>query len=108
MVVRPSASTPQPAPRPTPVLTWVAIGLALLSLALIAWTSLQGADTDWWAWALPLLVIANASVGSLHVLRRWPRIEKVFPWVTVVLALWVIVALALYLQERIAAKAAAG
>jgi hypothetical protein len=53
----------------------------------------MGGAIRWTSWALPLLIVANVSASSLGVLRRWPRINRVFPFVSIGVALVIIVAL---------------
>lgn len=84
---------------PAPVVTkvdrrvaWLVIVLATLSLVLLAINAWQDGGAPWWSWALPVLLIVSTSTSTFGLLRRWPRLNRAFPFVLVVVAAAIVVA----------------
>jgi hypothetical protein len=74
-------------------LGWLAVCAAGLALVLVGVELRQGGTVRWTSWALPILIVANVSASIFGVLRPWPRISRLFPFVSIGLALVIIVAL---------------
>jgi hypothetical protein len=79
---------------------WFVVAGAAASLALTIGGRLAGGAVRWTAWALPILVAANASVFLLGGLNRRPRLARLFFVVSLVLAGAVIVSETLALIHR--------
>ena len=79
---------------------WFAIACAAASLALTIATRLAGGSLRWTAWALPILVAANASALMLGGLNRWPRLVRPFFVASLVVASLVVVSEVLVLLHR--------
>ena len=73
---------------------WFAVGLAGVSLALVMVAWAVGGAPHWWALVIPVLLMANLAVTSFRVLRSWPRLEKGYYGVSMVVAITVIIAIA--------------
>ena len=74
-------------------LGWLAVCLAGLALVLVGVELTQGVTVKWTSWALPILIVANVSASTFGVLRPWPRVSRAFSFVSIGLALGIIVAL---------------
>jgi len=78
---------------------WVVIACAAVSFALIVVARFLG-PVRWTAWALPLLITANAAVFFLGALNGRPRLVRPFIVVSMALAIAVIVSEGLLLLHR--------
>ena len=73
-------------------LAWIALVLGIVGLLCTLGATLYGAPFRWYAWVLPLLIIGNVST-NLGILRRWPRLEKAYYYVSAAIALAALVGL---------------
>src|SRR5688572_6841066 len=96
-----SPATPASAPKPDRRMVWVALLLGVASLAGFMGVAQSGGTIHWWQPTVAGLVVANLCVGSLGVIRRWPRIEKEYHYVSVAVALTAITAIVMSIMERL-------
>jgi len=68
-----------------------AVVAAVASFALTIAVRLVGGHVRWTAWALPPLIAANAGAFSLGALNRWPRLVRVYLFVSFGLAVAIVV-----------------
>jgi len=78
---------------------WVVVALAAVSLALTVAARFLG-PVRWTAWALPMLVAANAAVFFLGALNGRPRLVRPFIVLSMAVAIAVIVSETLLLLHR--------
>jgi hypothetical protein len=81
-------------------IAWFAIAMAALSLVVTAADLVSGGHVRWTAWALPFLIVANASVFFLGALGQRPRAVRVFLFLSLGLAVAIILAEAYALVRR--------
>lgn len=79
---------------------WFCIACAAASLALTIAARLVGGGLRWTAWALPILLAANASAFFLGGLNRWPRLARPFFVVSLTVAILIVVSEVLVLFHR--------
>jgi hypothetical protein len=73
-------------------LGWLAIGLAGIAFVLVAVIPIRGGSVPWIGWVLPLLIAANAGTSTFGLLRPWPRFARLFPFLSLAVALGILVA----------------
>ena len=71
---------------------WIAIAVAGLALAISVFSWSLGNHVSWIAWILPLLIAANVGTSTFGWLRPWPRLARLFPYLSITVALVIIVA----------------
>ena len=74
-------------------LIWIALVLGVASLLFAVGAALYGAPFRWYAWVIPLLLIANVSTTGFGVLRRRPGLEKAYYYASAAVALVVLIGL---------------
>ena len=98
-----SPPAPHVESRTSIIATRAALGLTVLGLAVLGWSALQGGGMGWLSLALPAMVLTDICVRSLKVLRRWPRLENAYPWLSMAFALWFLIAVVNHVRAMIAA-----
>ena len=59
-------------------LAWVAIGLSVVGLTLVAVSAIKGGPVRWWHISQPTLIIAMVAAMTFGLLKRTPRAQRLF------------------------------
>ena len=54
----------------------------------------------WIAWLLPLLLAANVGASTFALLRPWPRVARLFPFLSIAVAVAILIAEAASITHR--------
>jgi len=79
---------------------WFAIGASAVSFAITAAHRISGGHVRWTGWVLPPLIAANCATMFLGAMNRWPRVLRLFPFVSIAIAGTVFISETLALIHR--------
>ncbi len=83
-----AASSP---PRRSRMIVWSTIGLGVILLAQLILLAYMGGPMPRLTAGATALGLANNVVFLFGALRRWPRLEKAYPWLSITVMLLIVV-----------------
>lgn len=76
----------------------VALAFALLALLIVGWAQAGGRVIPWARVATPALIVMNLATGQFGLVRRWPILDRLAPFVCVLGALAIIAGVVLHVE----------